>query len=57
MTDFGAHDIEPFKIKEEWWGKEHLSAKTTIGFIGDLHSQLRRFTGYLVIKGIQNGYV
>ena len=46
-----------FKIKEEWWGKEHLSAKTTIGFIGDLHSQLRRFTGYLVIKGIQNGYV
>ena len=46
-----------FRIKEEWWGKEHLTAKTTIGFIGDLHSQLRRFTGYLMIQGIKKGYV
>ena len=46
-----------FRIKEEWWGKELLNPRTTLRVLGDLHNQLRRFNGYLLVKGIQSGYV
>jgi len=47
-----------FRIFEEWGGNPLLNEKTaTPGFLGKVHSKLRRFTGYLLSMAWQKGLI